>query len=238
MLRFWDNATVAPRKQGWTVLLDGKPLRIPGAARGGQELVLAAPALADAIAAEWQAAGGQKGDTVALDSVPLTRLAGTAQDRVAPAPGPVALALAAYAESDLLCYRAQHPQALAIRQAQEWQPWLDWLEQAHGVRLDIAEGIVHRAQNPDALARIASVYHGLDPWVLAALGIAVPAMGSAVLGLALACGDLDAPTAYAVSSLDELFQMEKWGEDAEAAHRRQQVREDLGLAEHFIRLSR
>ena len=106
------------------------------------------------------------------------------------------------------------------------------------MRLDVAEGIVHRAQDAAALARINSVYNGLDSLTLAALGIAVPAMGSAVLGLALASGVLDAAAAYAVSSLDELFQMEQWGEDVEAAHRRQQVQADLALAERFIQLAR
>lgn len=238
MLRFWDRAQVAPRDHGWTVLLDGKPLRIPGAAQGGRELIINTAALADAIAEEWQAAGGQKGGTIGMESVPLTRVAGTAQDRIAPAPAAVALALAAYAESDLLCYRAEHPQALAVRQAEKWNTWLDWLEQAHGVRLEVAEGILHRAQDPGALARIATVYGAMDPMLLAALGIAVPAMGSAVLGLALASGALDAETAFTVSSLDELFQAEKWGEDAEATHRRQNVRGDLALAERFIGLSR
>ncbi len=238
MLRFWDSATVAPLDQGWTVLLDGKPLQIPGDVKGGRALTTGSAALAEAIAAEWQVAGGAKGGTVGMHAIPLTRLAGTAQDRIAPAPGPVTAALAAYAESDLLCYRAEHPLALMVRQAREWQPWLDWLEQTHGARLEVAEGILHRAQDQAALARVGGLYAAMDPALLAALGIAVPVMGSAVLGLALATGALTAEAAYAASCLDELFQAEQWGEDAEASHRRQTVRDDLALAERFIRLSR
>ncbi len=236
MRRFWDEAAATRTETGWTILLDGKPLRIPGAAQG--VLTLGTEPLAHAIAAEWQAAGGAKGGAMSMEAVPLTRLAGTAQDRIAPDPAPVAAALAAYAESDLLCYRAGHPALLAARQAREWQPWLDWLVDTWGVRLEVAEGIMHRRQDPAALARIAAAYHAMDPSVLAALGIAVPAMGSAVLGMALAACALDAGTAYTISCLDELFQAGQWGEDEEAGRRLQQVQTDLHLAERFIRLSR
>ena len=147
MLRFWDTAAVAPTEGGFAVLLDGKPMRIPG----GKPLTAAAPALAEAIAAEWQAAGGAKGGAMTMDDVPLTRLAGTAQDRIAPDPAPVVAALARYAESDLLCYRAETPVALVVRQAHAWQPWLDWAARRFGARLEATTGIVHRAQDPAAL---------------------------------------------------------------------------------------
>ena len=234
MKRFWTTATVTDMSDGFAILLDNKPMRIPG----GPALLLTTPALANAVAAEWQAAGGAPGETFTLDDLPLTRLAGTAQDRVAPNPGPVAAALAEYAQSDLLCYRVDHPAALASRQVRYWQPWLDWAADTHGARLDPTKGIVHRAQDPAALARLAAAYAALDSAALAALGIAVPAMGSAVLGLALAAGALDAATAFEVSSLDELFQAEQWGEDTAAAARRAHVASDLALAERFVRLTR
>jgi len=234
MKRFWTTATVTDMPGGAAILLDGKPMRVPG----GPALLLTAPALADAVAAEWQAAGGAAGGTFTLDDLPLTRLAGTAQDRVAPNPGSVASALAEYAQSDLLCYRATHPAALASRQGQYWQPWLDWAAVTHGARLEPTEGIIHRAQDPAALAQLAAAYAALDPAALAALGIAVPAMGSAVLGLAMAAGELDAVTAFEVSSLDELFQVEQWGEDSSAVVRRAHVAADLALAERFLRLTR
>ncbi len=230
MKRFWTTASVTGTPGAQTIVLDNKPMRIPG----GAALVLTTPALADAVAAEWQGAGS----TFILDDLPLTRLAGTAQDRVAPNPAPVAAALAEYAQSDLLCYRATHPADLAARQAVAWQPWLDWAHATHGARLLVTEGIVHVAQDPEALARVAGAYAALDPAALAALGIAVPAMGSAVLGLAFAAGALDATTAFSVSSLDELFQVEKWGEDASATVRRGHVAADLALAERFLRLTR
>ena len=231
--RFWDHATLAPRDNGWAVLLDGKPMRIPG----GSFLLLPGRALAEAIAAEWQRAGGAKGGTLSMDEVPLTRLAGTAQDRIAPNPAPVAAELARYAETDLLCYRATGPQPLVVRQAQNWQPWLDWMDRTHGVRLEPTEGILHRPQDPAALARVHALLRARTPAALAALGIAVPVLGSAVLGLALADGALDAAEAHRLATLDEMFTVEAWGEDEEARKRRDAVAADIAGAERFLRLS-
>ena len=234
MRRFWDTAAVAPIEGGFAVLLDGKPMRIPG----GKPLTITARALAEGIAAEWQQAGGAKGGELSMDNVPLTRLAGTAQDRIAPDPAPVAAALAQYAESDLLCYRAEHPVALVVRQAHAWQPWLDWAAQTFGARLHVTTGIMHHPQDPAALEAVRRAMAGQSVLTLAALSIAVPLLGSAVLGLALAEGALDAATAHELASLDELFQVSAWGEDAEAALRRQRVAEDVALAERFMLLSR
>ena len=215
------------------MLLDGRAMRIPG----GTPLTITAPALADRIAAEWQQAGGAKGHEFTMDDLPLTRLAGTAQDRIAPDPASVATALAQYAETDLLCYRAEHPVALVVRQAHAWQPWLDWAEQTLGARLHPTTGVTHRPQDPAALEAIRRAMAAQSVLTLAALGVAIPLLGSAVLGLALADGALDAQRAHALASLDELFQVEAWGEDAEAALRRQRVADDLAHAERLIRLS-
>jgi len=234
VLRFWDTAAVAETEGGFTVLLDGKPMRIPG----GQPLTITVPALADGIAAEWQQAGNARGGAMSMDDVPLTRLAGTAQDRIAADPAPVAVALSQYAETDLLCYRAEHPVALVVRQARAWQPWLDWAAQTLGARLQVTTGIIHQPQEPAALDAIRRAMAGQSVLALAALGIAVPLLGSAVLGLALAEGALDAAAAHELASLDELFQVASWGEDDEAALRRQRVADDIALAERFIRLSR
>lgn len=234
MRRFWDTATVTPTVGGFAVLLDEKPMRIPG----GTPLTTTVRALADSIAAEWQDAGGGKGGTLSMEDVPLTRLAGTAQDRIAPDPAPVADALAQYAESDLLCYRAEHPEALVERQTAAWEPWLNWSAQALHAPLRTTAGIIHVRQDPAALEAIRRAMAVQDVLTLAALGIAVPLLGSAVLGLALAAGALNAADAHALASLDEQFQAEKWGEDAEAAARRQRVAEDIMLAERFMRLAR
>ena len=233
MRRFWTEAAVAGQRGAYAILLDGKPMRIPG----GAPLSVRGRALAEAIAAEWQVAGGEKGGALSMDAVPLTRIAGTAQDRIAPDPVPVARQLARYAETDLLCYRAERPEALVARQARAWQPWLDWLEREHGARLVPTAGIVHCPQDADALARVGEAMAARTPEALAALGLAIPALGSAVLGLALADAALGAADAHALSDLDEQFEVEAWGEDAEAARRRAGVAADIALAERFLRLS-
>ena len=146
--------------------------------------------------------------------------------------------LAKYAESDLLCYRAERPAALVARQARAWQPWLDWAARTYGARLRAVTGVMHVAQDAEALEALRRAVAAQTTPVLAGLGLAVPALGSLVLGLALADGALDAGMAHELASLDELFQVEQWGEDAEATARRERIAEELALAERFIRLSR
>ncbi len=233
MKRFWDTAAIAPETTGWGVQLDGRPLRVPG----GAPLLVGSRPLAEAIAAEWQAAGGAKGGEMSYADVPLTRLAGTAQERIAPDPEPVILELVRYAESDLLCYRADGPEGLAARQAICWQPWLDWAETRYGARLAVTAGIVHIPQNPDALAELAGAVAAQGPLRLAGLGIAVPALGSLVLALAVADGALDAGAAHDIAALDELFQEELWGADDEAVIRRARVRSDIVVAGRFLSLT-
>ncbi len=232
MKRFWQTATVAPDPAGHAILLDGKPMRLPG----GAVLRVGPAALAAAIAAEWQEAGGAKGGEMSFADTPLTRIAGTAQERIAPDPEPSIAALARYGETDLLCHRAETPESLVRRQHEGWQPWLDWAARQLDAPLRVGHGIVALAQPPDSLAALRRAVAELDPLGLAALGIAVPALGSLVLGLALASGALDAATAHRLGALDALYQAELWGEDAEAAAGRAAVAADIALAAQVLAL--
>jgi chaperone required for assembly of F1-ATPase len=234
MKRFWDKATIEASDGGFAIVLDGKPMHLP---EGGVLRVQSEP-LARAIAAEWQAAGGEKGGEMSFADTPLTRLAGTAQQRIAPDPAPTVDAIARYAESDLLCYRADKPPELVHRQHEAWQPWLDWVALAHDAPLRVSSGVSYVKQHRGTVSALRAVVGALDVPALAALGIAVPALGSLVLGLALAEGKLTAATAHSLGALDELFQAEAWGEDAEAAARRANIAADIALAERFIRLTR
>jgi chaperone required for assembly of F1-ATPase len=232
--RFWDNAVAVPRPEGGhAVLLDGRPLRLPG----GAALATRSAALAEAIAAEWQAAGGAKDGEMSMEEVPLTRLLGTAQDRVAPNPAAMVEGLARYGETDLLCYRAEDP-TLAVMQAREWQAWLDWAAEAHGARLVVTEGLMPVPQPAESLARLRDALAARRVEELAALGLAVPVLGSLVLGLAMAEGRLGAEEAHRLASLDETFQETRWGEDAEALDRRARGAADVALAERFLSLVR
>jgi chaperone required for assembly of F1-ATPase len=232
--RFWETARAEPRDEGFVILLDGRPMHLPG----GAALRVRAEELAHAIAAEWQAAGGDKGGEMSFADTPLTRLAGTAHHRIAADPAPTVDAIARYGETDLLCYRAESPDALVQRQARAWQPWLDWAALAYDAPLRVGFGIAHVKQHRDSIGALRRAVASLDAEALAGLGIAVPALGSLVLGLALAEGRLEPAAAHALGALDELFQAEQWGEDAEAAARRHAIAQDIALAARFIALTR
>jgi chaperone required for assembly of F1-ATPase len=234
MKRFWDSVSMVEDAAGFRVLLDGKPMHLPG----GAVLRVGPPALAEAIAEEWRTAGGGKGGEMRLDDTPLTRLAATAGARIAPNPTLTADAIARYGETDLLCYRAEAPRKLVERQARLWQPWLYWAAEAFAAPLRVTAGVMPIRQHRDSVDALRRAVTGYDPYVLAGLGVAVPALGSLVLGLALAEARLDAAEAHALAALDELFQVEQWGEDAEAAKRRSAVAEDIELAARFMRLAR
>lgn len=229
MRRFWTEAHAAPMADGHHILLDGKPLRLPS----GAVLCVGPAALAGAIAAEWR----EVGDELSWSDLPLTQLAGTAQERIAPDPAATIAALAVYGGSDLLCYRARHPASLVRAQAESWQPWLDWAAATHGARLHPTSGVMPIAQDAAALAALGQALSAHGPEALAALGIAVPALGSLVLGLALAAGLLDAARSFDLATLDEQHQEQIWGQDAPAQERLGRLRAELVTAERFLRLA-
>lgn len=232
MKRFWEAALAVPRLEGgYGVVLDGRPLRLPG----GGILSSKNHPLAQAIAEEWQKAGGTKGGEFHQDDVPLTRLLGAAQERITPDPQPVIEGIAKFGETDLLCYRAED-RILAARQAEAWQPLLEWSALALDAPLCVTNGLMPIAQPAESLAALRLAVARHDAAVLAALGVAVPALGSLVLGLALSLGRLDAREAHQLAILDELSQEEFWGADAEAEAKRQSRYEDVKLAQKFLTL--
>ncbi|UFN51146.1 chaperone, ATP12 [Roseomonas sp. OT10] len=233
MKRFWDDAAVAELPDGFGVALDGRPLRLPG----GGGLRLPRRSLAEAVAEEWRRAGGTRGGEASLEELPLTRLIGTAQDRIAPDPAPSVEAIAAYGATDLLCYRATE-RALAEKQARDWQPLLDWAALELDALLRVTTGLMPVDQDPASLAALRRAVVAHTPLELAALGVAVPALGSLVLGLALSRGRLDAAEAHRLATLDEAHQEAFWGVDAEAAARRVRAAADVALADRLLHLAR
>lgn len=228
--RFWREAAVDAAPDGWAVLLDGRPVSTPGRAP------LRAPtrALAEAAAAEW---AGQ-GDAVDPRTMPLTRALNSAIDRVAPQIEAVRAEIAGYAETDLLCYRAPHPEALAARQAAAWDPLLAWARRRHGAALVCAAGVMHVAQPPQAVAALAAAVAARDAWRLTALADLVALSGSLVIGLMVEEGALDPAAGWAASRVDETWQIEQWGEDAEAAAAAEAKRADLLAAARLAALLR
>ncbi|MDR3517326.1 MAG: ATP12 family protein [Azospirillaceae bacterium] len=227
MKRVYSRVSVAAVAGGWQVHLDAKPLRTP------VRLPLIVPrALAEGIAAEWSA----QGVDIKPASMPLTQLASTAIDRVGPLRSAMVAAVAGYAETDLVCYRADRPPALVERQAATWQPLLDWLAARYDVVLSVHVGLMPRPQPPSALATLQRCVAGLDDLTLSGLQNATASCGSLVVALALLERRLDAEQAYHAAHVDELYQVEQWGEDAEAAARRAAVRADIIATRHYLDL--
>lgn len=206
--RFWTEATVMRDASGWHVLLDDRPVRTPAKA----PMYLPTEAMAQAIAGEW-AAQGEELDPL---SMPVTRSANSAIDRVATQHREVAEMLAAYAETDLLCHRADGPERLRQRQDAGWDPLLDWAEERFGARLVPVTGILPTKQPRTALDRLSDAVHGCDPFRLTALHDLVGLSGSLVLGLAVAHGRLAPSDGWSLSRIDEDWQIEQWGEDEQA----------------------
>lgn len=207
--RFWTTVTVTPASDGHAVRLDSRPLRTPAK----QPLTLPTRALAEAVAAEWTAVEGP----VDPRRMPFTRSANAAVDKVTPQFAEVAALIADYGGSDLLCYRAEAPEALAARQAAAWDPILAWAAQRHDARLAVMRGVVPVAQPPECLARLAAAVHATTPFELTALHDLVSLSGSLLLGLAATEPDADPEALWPLSRIDEDWQAEIWGRDDAAA---------------------
>lgn len=207
--RFWTGVAVVPEGEGFAVTLDGRPVRTPLRAR----LVLPTRGFAEAVAREWAEQEG----TVDPYRMPATRLANAALDKVGAKRSEVVAMLAAYGESDLLCYRADAPEALVERQRAAWDPLLAWSAEALGADLCTSTGVMPVAQAPGDLARLREAVEAMDDFALSAFHDLVALSGSLVLALAVTEGRLSAEEAWRLSRLDEEFQIEEWGEDEEAA---------------------
>jgi chaperone required for assembly of F1-ATPase len=227
MKRFYQAVRVARSGQGHGVLLDERPVRTPAK----RLLIVPTAPLAEAIAAEWC----EQGATIRADAMPLTRLASTAIDRMPELREAAVDEAVAYADTDLLCYRAAEPFELVQRQHHAWQPMLDWLSAAHGVKLSVPTSMLPVAQPESARMRLRAAVAGLEDWPLVGLHAATTGLGSLVLGLALLHDRIDAEAALATSLLDELFEIERWGTDPEAERRHAVLRSDVTGAARFLR---
>lgn len=207
--RFWQAAAPEPCEGGFTVRLDGRGVKTPAKV----PLVVPTLAMAQAIAAEWDAQQG----AVKPETMPVTRAANSALDKVTPQRAEVVALLAAYGASDLLCYRAAGPEALAERQAAGWDPVLDWAAESFGARLAVTRGVMPVAQDAQTVARLEAEVARLSVFELAGFHDLVAISGSLVLALAVIRGRLGVAEAWDLSRIDETWQVEQWGEDEEAA---------------------
>ena len=227
MKRFYKDVCVA---DDYSILLDGKPIKTPAKA----DVIAPTRALAEAIAQEWR----EQGAEIWPATMFLTKLANTAIDRVEPLREAFLRELAEYARSDLLCYRASEPAALAERQAAGWDPLLDWARARFRASLRVTHGVRPIAQDEDSIAALTRDLHNSDRWRLAALQSATTLTGSLILALAVAEERLDAAEAFTLSRIDEAFQAENWGRDAEAEEREQRLAQELAATARFLALAR
>jgi chaperone required for assembly of F1-ATPase len=217
--RFWKTVTV----DNGTILLDGRLVKTPGRIT----LRLPTPQLTDAVADEWR----EVGDAIKPQDMPLTGLANAAVERA-----PAAETLAVYGETDLLCYRAENPPELAAREAEVWDPLLDWARARFDIAFMVTAGIVHKAQPPATVARLAKAVAAYDDFHRTALSSLVTIGGSLVVALMLAEGAITPDAAFDACHLDELWQAELWGEDWMATDARALRRADFSNAARFLTL--
>jgi len=230
MKRFYKDVTILAEGGRHAVVLDGRPVRTPARA----PLSATTPALADAIADEWRAQAGE----IDPRSMRLTRLAETAIDTTGRARIGAVAAICGYGPTDMTCYRAERPSDLVACQEATWRPLLEWLDEAHDVRLTVTAGIVPVRQPPPALEALKRAVDRGDEFVLTGLYAATVATGSVVVSLALRDGRIDAATAWQSAQVDETYQNAFWGEDAEAAARRAAIEADLGAAARMMALGK
>ncbi|SFB00439.1 Chaperone required for the assembly of the F1-ATPase [Poseidonocella pacifica] len=228
--RFWKTAEVIAKADGFTVQLDGRPVRTPAKA----PLVVPSQQMAAAIAAEWDA----QDEKINPLSMPVTRAANATVDKVVPQFDDVAALLASYGETDLLCYRAVAPETLALRQSEAWDPLLEWAADRFGARLHAMPGVMYQPQPQESIDRLAAEVRRHDPFELTALNEVVTLSGSLIIGLAVTERHLEAEDLWNRSLVDEIYQREVWGADEEADATRALKQNDFLQARRFLDLHR
>ncbi len=208
MKRFWKVAEATEQETGFGVALDGRPVRTPGK----QPLVVPTRALAEELAAEWEA----QEEVVNPELMPFTRLSNSALDKVTVQHAEVAAMIAEYGGSDLLCYRADGPQALIERQTVAWDPLLDWARDTHGIVLNVQTGLMPVPQPDDSLHRMHALTAAMPSFELTAFHELVTLPGSWIIGLAALSGHASADILWEAAHVDEIWQAEQWGDDEEA----------------------
>jgi chaperone required for assembly of F1-ATPase len=226
--RFYDEVAVVPIEHGFVLRLDGKPLRTPEQ----NSLTLPTAFLAEGLAKEWRAPG----EYVIPQTMPFTKLAFTAVDRVRPDREAVIEQISAYVNSDVVCYRASEPSDLVERQRENWDPIVEWAVSAFNVSIRTGEGIGHIAQAYDTLCALTAVFSDKSNFYLTALYALAANGNSLMIALAVAVDGMDADEAFRSANCDELYQSEKWGRDPEAQARLQKRAEEFGTAANFLEL--
>lgn len=228
--RFYKSVGVMPGEGGYQISLDGRAVKTPGKT----DVLVSTQSLADAIAAEWEA----QEEHINPHTMPLTQIACTAIDKVAPNRDDICAQMTRFCGADLLCYRAESPQDLVQRQTDTWQPVLDWLAEVRGISLRSTTAMIAEDQAPEAMQGARAAVDAMDDHELASMAVLTQALGSFTLALAAMDGYLDWQQAAEASQLDETFQSELWGKDREAEIRLRALRDDVESAIRYLTLHR
>lgn len=220
MKKFYKAAEAGTAPGGYVVRLDGKPFRTPLK----NLVLLESKPLAEAVAEEW----ARQGDNVQPLSMPMTLLANTMTDKTkGEGRQEVSDRLLEYGSSDLVCYFATHPAELVKRHQEHWQPLVLWMEEAYGITFKIVSGIQYHHQPQESLDKLETLLESLSPADFTVVQAAAATAGSLVIALALLQGRLLPENAYQASCVDEIYQLEMWGEDAEAQKRLEMIHSEL-----------
>lgn len=230
MKRFYKAVSVAPSEGGFSVLLDGKQIKTPAK----RDLIVPTDGLARAIATEWEV----QEEEIDPQTLRLTRLSNSAIDRVVEHRPEVVAEISGFADTDLVCYRAAQPDELIRRQAEAWDPMIAWARAQYGMAFEVTDGLMPIPQSAECLSLARQAVDAFDHFGLSGLHAATSLCGSVVLGLAVATGRLDGPTAWRLSLVDETFQAEEWGEEQEAKVRRDGLLAELTAVAGYLSLLR
>lgn len=228
--KFYEQAEVTRQSDGFSVALDGRGIKTPA----GSDFALPTERLAEIVADEWNA----QSDNIDAATTPMFRLAATVIDRVRPNRAEVVEITLKFGETDLLCYRAEAPPDLAWRQAEAWQPWLDWAARDLGAELAVTTGIQPVKQPAAALEALGAAVGALDDYQLMGVSAATAAAGSLILALALGQGAMAQESCAEAALFDDHYQIERWGDDDEAGEHRRRVQGEIEEAARFIELCR
>lgn len=228
MKRFYDQVNIAHKGEGFAIQLDGRSVKTPMK----RHLVLPTERLAQAVQKEWEA----QGEKIDPHSMPLTRLANAALDRIEDERAAVIEQIVRFCGTDLICYRADAPESLVEAQAQAWDPLLRWLKQDLDIYLPVAVGITPITLDADVETKFLKHFEGLDVFALSGLGAIVSAAGSLCVGLGVLHGHIDGEQAYLAASVDERYQLDRWGADDDAEAQLKGREQDIKAAAVFLSL--
>lgn len=231
--RFWKVVTVVHNDKGYQVLLDGRSVKLPKKT----ELLVQNQLLAERIAAEWEKAGVKKGDSFTFDDLPITQITGTMIEKIAPERETYIQVLLPYVNGDLLCYYAETPQKLVLKQQEKWMPLVQWAEDKFKIKLEVQHGIMPITQKSEVINIFESYLTQLNNYELTFFAIIVPLLGSMILSIALNEGKINVQHAFELAYLDEAVQSEIWGQDSEQQERLKKIKSDLMDAFDFKKLS-